>query len=182
MAGLVGKNRFHVYYQLLNETTLAPEGELIELGKFKEVGGLSSETDQTEWKTGADIQIIKIPGLTKFPSLSLKKGFDDDDEIARWRENIYNDGCMQKMDYRDLYIFVLGRDCKVNRVIYVEKAWPIKYEADNLDGMSNDPWIESADFAHSGWKYLRKADKSYEYAGQLIEAAVASYATTASGV
>ena len=182
MSGLLNKNRFHVYYQKL-DSSMAPIGELVELGKFKEISGLTSETEQSEWKTGADLEIVKTPGLTKYGDVTLKKGYDDDNQLLAWRDNIYIDGCGQIMDYRDLYIFILGRNCKVARVAKIKAAWPRKYDADSLDGMSNDPWIESADFAHSGWKFLYTKDADgkitgFDYAGVEIEAAAATFVTT----
>ena len=43
---------------------------------FSEVGGLSAETEVVEYREGADPAntVRKLPGLTKFPNITLKPG------------------------------------------------------------------------------------------------------------
>ena len=52
----------------------------IDVGSFTEVSGLDSETDVIEYRTG-DMRMnssVKLPGLTKYPNIVLKRGMTKD--------------------------------------------------------------------------------------------------------
>src|SRR5262249_12178909 len=56
---------------------------------FSEVSGLESETDVIEYRTGTEPNLHrKLPGLTKYPNIVLKRGITQDDELWKWRQRV----------------------------------------------------------------------------------------------
>lgn len=150
------KHRFRVYSDDTNQG--GSEG-LVELGSFKSVQGLELETDVTEWKAGDDATTKKLPGFNKYPAITITKGFDDGEKLKDWYDKVFSLGNGGgALEYRkDLIIVVLNRDGSTYKVIRAEDAWPSKYKADDLDGASSDPWLESCECQHSGWDYVPTA-------------------------
>lgn len=162
MPGFMPKNRFQVCYK-------DGDGNFAKLGSFRNVGGISAETEQTDWKTGDMLATLKVPGETKFGALTLKKGVDANKKLGEWRDNIYSGSCDQGEDYRDVYILIIDRACIVQRVIHASNAWPSKYELEELDSMSSDALLESVELSHSGWAYAKDANDAVN-GGSLIGA------------
>jgi phage tail-like protein len=146
------KHRFHVFSDDTNQG--GSEG-LVELGSFKTVTGLELETEVTEWKTGDMAAMIKLPGFTKYPGISISKGFDDDTKLKEWYDLVWDssEGKGAKEYRKDLIIKILNRDGTSFKIIRAINAWPSKYNADDLDGASSDPWVESIEVQHNGWRY-----------------------------
>lgn len=147
MPGFLPKNRFQV-------CTKDASG-FKKLGSFRNVSGISVETEQTKWKTGDMLAEMTVPGETRFNNITLKKGVDSNKQISEWRANIFSGDCSAGEDYRDVYILVIDRACVVQRVIHVSNAWPSKYELEELDSMSSDALLESVELSHSGWVYAK---------------------------
>ena len=143
------KNRFHVFYDENND------GTMVELGSFKTVGGLALETDVTEWKTGDMDAMRKLPGTTKYPPVTLHRGFDTDTKLKDWYDAVWNlsNGAGAAEYRKTVIVYVVNRTGTVFKKIRVEAAWPSKYQADDLDGMSSDPWLEQVELQHAGWDY-----------------------------
>lgn len=157
MPGFMPKNRFQVFSK-------DSKGNFTPLGSFRNISGLSVETEQTSWKTGDMLSELKVPGETKFGHITLKKGVDSNDNLSKWRNNIFSKDCSSDTDgtdFRDTYIFIIDRACKIQRVIFVDHAWPSKYELDELDSMSSDALIESVELANSGWYYVAQGDSAH---------------------
>lgn len=154
MATIQGKNRFLV------TTDNGTSGEVL-LGSFKSVGGLTKEVETTEWKTGDMLSVAQLPGNTKYGKIVLKKGFDAGNAASDWFGAVSSlDPCsaVPAVMYRTVYIYVIDRNCRIFKKIRVASAWPSKYEADDLDSMSNDPWLETLEISNSGWEYIVVAD------------------------
>lgn len=153
MPEFLPKNRFQVCAR-------DSSGKFTKLGSFRNVSGLSVETEQTKWKTGDMLSELTVPGETKFNNITLKKGSDDDHQIANWRAEIFSGDCSQGKAYKDVFILIIDRKCIVRRVIHVSNAWPSKYELEELDSMSSDALLESVELSHSGWVYAKTKDEN----------------------
>src|SRR5215218_4990429 len=55
---------------------------------FSEVSGLESETAVIEYRTGDDNVLRKLPGLTNFANITLRRGVTQDHELWDWRKSI----------------------------------------------------------------------------------------------
>ncbi len=62
---------------------------------FSEVTGLESETAVIEYRAGGENVVRKLPGLTKFGNIVLRRGDDKRNEVVRWN---FHDGWICKWD------------------------------------------------------------------------------------
>ena len=65
---------------------------------FTEVSGVTMESDIIEYREGSDVtHVRKLPGLSKYGNITLKRGFTDSTELADWRKTV-TDGVTQRKD------------------------------------------------------------------------------------
>ena len=115
---------------------------------FSEVSGLVSETEVIEYREGGDKRNTprKIPGLTRYGNLVLKRGLTNDHSLWDWRNNLVNGVA----DRRNVSLVLLdeGRN-EVLRWNFFN-AWPCKWEGPLLRAKSNEVAIEALELAHEG--------------------------------
>lgn len=146
------KHRFDVFS---DDSAQGGSEGLVKLGSFKQVGGLELETEVVEWKTGDMNAMIKLPGFTKYPAITINKGFDEDTRLKDWYNKVWSlsNGAGANEYRKDLIVKVYNRDGSLFKQIRARDAWPSKYSAEDLDGMSADPWVEAVELQHNGWDY-----------------------------
>ena len=113
---------------------------------FSEVTGLESETAVIEYRAGGENVVRKLPGLTKFGNIVLKRGITQDAELWNWRKSIV-DG---DIDRRNGSIVLL--DDKRSPVVRwnFHNGWICKWEGPALSAKSNEVAIETMEIAHEG--------------------------------
>lgn len=108
---------------------------------FSEVSGLSGENEAVEYRNGDEItHVRKLPGLTKYGNITLKRGFTDGaKELWQWRKLVI-DG---KTDRRSGSITLLNeaRDPAMRWVF--REAWPRKLDGPSFNAKNNEVAIES---------------------------------------
>ena len=113
---------------------------------FSEVTGLESETAVIEYRAGGENVVRKLPGLTKFGNLTLKRGITQDAELWNWRKSIV-DG---DIDRRNGSIVLLD-DTRSPVVRWnFRNGWICKWEGPALSAKSNEVAIETMEIAHEG--------------------------------
>jgi phage tail-like protein len=115
---------------------------------FSEASGLASETELIEYRTGADKTntVRKLPGLTKYPNIVLKRGITRDLSLWTWRKAIV-DG---NPDRRNGTITLLDETRQpVLRWRFV-RGLPVKWEGPTLNAQANEVAIETLEIAHEG--------------------------------
>ena len=56
---------------------------------FQEVSGLDVTVDPVEYREGSDpAHTRKLPGLTKYGNVTLKRGLTDSDELWKWHQTV----------------------------------------------------------------------------------------------
>ena len=98
---------------------------------FKSVGGLSSETDVTEFREGGvNAPPRKIAGATKYSNIVLKRGITGDTSLAVWRK-IVEDGHFDQARRTGFIVLYDKQNREIARWSIVN-AWPsaIAVEAD----------------------------------------------------
>src|SRR5204862_5950311 len=55
---------------------------------FSEVSGLESETAVIGYRLGNECGVRKLPGLTKFGNIVLRRGVTKDAELWNWRKSV----------------------------------------------------------------------------------------------
>ncbi|KAA9347810.1 MULTISPECIES: phage tail protein [Larkinella] len=116
---------------------------------FSEVTGLNVETDVIEYREGASPEYhkIKMPGLQKFPNITLKRGtFKADNEFFNW----WNTVALNTIERRNLIISLLNENHEPVVVWKVKQAWPSKVMSGDLKADANEVLIESIELVHEG--------------------------------
>lgn len=121
----------------------------IAVAAFSEVGGLESETAVIEYRVGGEPNTVrKLPGLTKYANIVLRRGITQDAELESWRKNI-TEGVA---DRRSGSIVLL--DDQGNEVVrwnFVE-GWICKWEGSALNATCNEVAFETIAIAHEGFE------------------------------
>jgi len=110
---------------------------------FAEASGLESETAVIEYRTGADRVVRKLPGLTKYANIVLKRGVTRDADLWNWRKAVI-DGNVER---RNGSIVLL--DEQRNEVVRWNffDGWPCKWSGPALHAEGEDVAIETLEIA-----------------------------------
>lgn len=121
----------------------------ITVAGFTECSGLASETEVVEYREGGDFRTRKLPGLTKFPNIVLKRGLTLDRSLWEWRQTVVNG----TVDRRSGSVILL--DAARNEVARWNffEAWPSKWEGPALNAQSSAVAIETLEIAHEGLEW-----------------------------
>lgn len=123
------------------------EIEGIQVAGFSECTGLSTETDVIEYREGNERRgVRKIPGLTKFPNIILKRGLTRSRDLWNWRKVIMDGG----VDRRSGTIVMLGDDHAPVARFQFREGWPCKWEGPKFNAKSSEVAIETLEIAHEG--------------------------------
>jgi phage tail-like protein len=119
----------------------------VSLAAFSEVGGLESETAVIEYRAGGEsITVRKLPGLTRYANIVLRRGITQDAELWSWRKNVIEG----RADRRNGAIVLL--DDEGNEVVRWNffQGWICKWDGPALKATGNDVAIETIAIAHEG--------------------------------
>jgi phage tail-like protein len=120
----------------------------IAVASFAEVTGLESESAVIEYRTG-DARFnsaLKLPGLTKYANIVLRRGITRDLSLWQWRKAIVEG----KMDRRNGMIVLMDESrADVLRWTF-RNGWPCKWQGPSLNAEANEVAIETLEIAHEG--------------------------------
>lgn len=115
---------------------------------FSEVSGLGVEIGVIEYREGGDAvsSVRKLPGLAKYPNITLKRGLTSDHRLWDWMRQV-----IQGNVQRATIMITLLDDQRQPVVRWkVREAWIMKYEGPTLNAKGNEIAIESVEIAHEG--------------------------------
>ncbi len=118
----------------------------IQAAAFAEVSGLESETAVVEYRTGADAFVRKLPGLTKYSNVVLKRGVTRDADLWNWRKAVI-DGNVER---RNGSIVLLDDDRNAVVRWNFFQGWISKWVGPTLNAKGNEVAIETIEIAHEG--------------------------------
>jgi len=119
----------------------------LQVAGFTECTGLSTETDVIEYREGNERGgVRKIPGLTKFANITLKRGLTRSRELWNWRKVVIDGG----VDRRSGVIVILGDDHAPVARFQFREGWPCKWEGPKFNAKSSEIAIETLEIAHEG--------------------------------
>ncbi len=116
---------------------------------FTEASGLDVEREVIEYRDGSSKEYskLKMPGLTKYSNITLKRGtFEQDNDFYQWWES----NKLATVDRRDITISLLNEEHEPVVVWNVKNAWPSKVTPTDLKSDDNGVAIESIEIAHEG--------------------------------
>jgi phage tail-like protein len=132
-----------------NNYNIHVEIDGISRAAFHECSGLDSTIDVIEHREGGENTTPrKLPGMTKYSNIVLKRGITDDTELYKWhRQWVTGDPNAQR---KNGSIVVLDRQGTEKVRWNFERAWPAKWTGPSFTAEGNDVAIEQLDLAHEG--------------------------------
>ncbi len=118
----------------------------LDVGGFSEATGFGSSNDPTEYREGTEPPTPrKLPGMIKYPNITLKFGLTDSTDLMDW----YTDVSNGKVERKNGSIVVLDTDGTTEKTRWnFYDAWPTKYDAPDFIGKGTDVAIETFELAH----------------------------------
>lgn len=114
---------------------------------FQEASGFDSTIDVVEHREGGDNTTPrKLPGMTKYSNIVLKRGITDDVELYQW----HRDTVQGNVQRRNGSIVLLDRQGNEQVRWNFLNAWPTKWDGPDLNAEGNDVAIETLELAHEG--------------------------------
>ena len=114
---------------------------------FSEVSGLSNETSVIEYREANAPSSRKLPGITKYSNITLKRGITKDRSLWDWRKTVMV-GATQRKNGSVVLLDESGQE--VVRWNFHDE-WPCKWEASSLHAKSSEVAIETLELAHEGF-------------------------------
>lgn len=116
---------------------------------FSEVSGLSMEVQVIEYRAGnyRSNTPVKIPGLTKYTPVTLKRGLIGSLDLFEWITQSANSG---RSGQRNITIELLNEDNDTVFTWKLRNAWVSKYTASDLNANSSEIAIETVEVVHEG--------------------------------
>jgi len=118
----------------------------INIASFSDASIPDSTTDPVEYREGTDPTYQrKLSGLTKYGTLSLKKGLTDSMELYEWRKLVEDSGAINARKSISLVLMdEEGNDkCRWD----VIEAWPTKYSSSGFEAKGSAVMIETFELA-----------------------------------
>jgi len=122
------------------------EIEGVDVGFFRSVSGLSIETEVVEFREGGSDVIRKLPGVTKYPNIVLKRGFTGNTALYDWYKSITNQNPVRVNG--TIVMFDAGGTQLATWHFF--NGWPAKWEGPDFDATKNELAIETIEIAHEG--------------------------------
>ena len=116
---------------------------------FSEVELPSGEIEVIEYREGGDAATVrKLPGLVKYPNVTLKRGVNGYLDLYNWWKAA-RDGDVRRTD---VTIKLLDEQRQEVMRWNLSRAWPVKLEAGPLNAQANEVAIETLELAHEGFE------------------------------
>jgi phage tail-like protein len=121
----------------------------VQIAGFSEVAIGATTTDVIEYREGTDpSRIRKLPGLTKYGNVTLKRGVTSSLELFQWHKQVANGSIATN---RKTVTIVVQDEAGADKARFVvTDAWPAKYDAGDLNAKGNEVFIEELELANEG--------------------------------
>lgn len=130
------------------------EIDQITQGYFSEVMIGETTTEPIDYREGIDpTHVRKLPGLTKYGTITLKWGVTDSTELYEWHKKVVGGGI--KDARKHVKIVVIDESGADKASFLVSEAWPTKYDPSDLNGKGNEVFIELMELVNEGIERTR---------------------------
>jgi phage tail-like protein len=121
----------------------------LQLANFCEVSLGAAFTEVVEYREGGDKSAArKLPGLTKFSNVTLKRGITSSLELYEWHRLVAEG---RTTDARRNVAVILSDETGTDVARFsLRNAWPVKYEAPSFNANGNEVAMEIIEIAHEG--------------------------------
>jgi len=119
------------------------------VGGFSEVSGLQAETEIEEIREGGvNDYVHKLPKITKYSNITLKKGITDCDTLWKWHQDVVNG----KVERKTVFVVLMDSEGNEKWRWSFERAYPVKWQGPDLKADSSAVAVETLELAHNGIK------------------------------
>ncbi len=119
------------------------------VGGFSEVSGLQANTEVEEIKEGGVNDFVhKLPKITKYPNITLKRGITDLDALWHWHQDVVNG----KVERKTVFIMLMDSEGNEKWRWSFEHAYPVKWTGPDLKADGSTVGVETLELAHNGIK------------------------------
>jgi phage tail-like protein len=119
----------------------------LESAGFMQVTGLQRETTFEEYREGGlNDYVHKLVTVTKFPSLSLKRGVTSKTDLWDWHQEVVAGDIRRKA----MAILLLDEAGETAWRWTVDAAFPVKWSGADLDSANNTVAAETVELVHRG--------------------------------
>ena len=119
----------------------------MDAGGFSEVSGFDASIDVIEYREGDTVQpSMKVPGLKKYGTITLKQGIIDAAALQKWLDG----GISGEVGRKTITVFLLDIAGDPAASWQIINAWPVKYTAPDRNPTSSEMTIETLELAHEG--------------------------------
>lgn len=109
---------------------------------FQFVDGLESASDVIDYREGGEATTPrKLPGLTKFSNITLKRGVTANRDLWEWRRSVM-DGATER---RNGSIVVLNEAREPVLRLNFRNAWPCRWKIGGLDALESQVLVEEVE-------------------------------------
>jgi len=116
---------------------------------FSEVAVGETTTEAIDYREGPEpTHVRKLPGLTKYGNITLKRGVTDSQVIWQWHKDILDGKIGEKR--KTVSITVIDEAGKDKARFVVSEAWPTKYDPSDLNAKGNEVFIELLELVNEG--------------------------------
>ena len=122
---------------------------MLKTAAFQEVSGLDSETQVIEYRhsNSTSFSTIKMPGIKKFPNITMKRGiFAKDNAFWDW----YNKIGMNTIKRESVVVQLLDEKGNPTMKWTLLNAFPVKISSPTLKSDGNEVAIQTIEIAHEG--------------------------------
>ena len=119
------------------------------VGGFSEVLGLQAETKFEEIREGGvNDHVHKLPKITEYPNITLKRGITDSDVLWKWHQDVIEG----KIDRKNVFVVLLDAEGNEKWRWHLIEAYPVKWTGPDLKADGNAIAFEAVELAHNGIK------------------------------
>lgn len=115
--------------------------------RFQTVAGLNVEYDVETFKEGGENRFEhKLPGRTKYPDLSLKRGLLTDSKVIQWCLNAFQN---REFKPAQVNVSLLNEEHQPLKTWQVQRAWPKKWAVSDFNAQENALVVETLELSYS---------------------------------
>jgi phage tail-like protein len=115
--------------------------------RFQSVAGLNVEYDVESFKEGGENRFEhKLPGRTKYPDLSLKRGLLTDSKVIQWCLNAFQN---REFKPAQVNVSLLNEEHQPLKTWQVQRAWPKKWAVSDFNAQENAVVVETLELSYS---------------------------------
>lgn len=127
------------------------EIDSVEMGSFRKVSGLESETETIEFKEATKegrMIIRKQPGAMKWSDITLERRLDNSKALWEWRKQVIEGDIDQARRNGS----IVAKNSKMEEVARwnFTAGWPSKHSGADFDAGANDIATETVVITHEG--------------------------------